>query len=84
MVINEHIFPLKKLPDDTKYLRQNGATPSYGATYTKTPLDDKSNTENGDVVVHTGRNGVILENKAREYNTDVIYEPGKLYFHFRE
>ena len=26
----------------------------------------------------------ILEKKAKEYNTDVIYEPGKLYFHFRK
>ena len=40
------------------------------------PLDGKGHTENGDVAVHTGQNGVILENKAKEYNSDVLYEPG--------
>ena len=67
----------QKLEDDTKHIKQNGTAPSHGATYTKVPLDGKGHIEQSDVVLHNGQNGVILENKAKEYKArDVLYEPG--------
>ena len=67
----------QKLEDDTKHIKPNGTAPSHGATYTKVSLDGKEHIEQSDVVLHNGQNGVILENKAKEYKArDVLYEPG--------